>query len=110
MLLDLFLPIGALRSLLGYISYMDVALIVLLYSVTWFLMMSFCFLHEQITIIRRGITPFELDNYINVINTSTMEQKIQGVFGKKWWLNFLFPLQCVLLQTDNGISWTHVKA
>jgi hypothetical protein len=109
MLLDLFLPIGVLRSLLGYISYMDVALIMLLYSVTWFLVTSLFFFQEQITIIRKGMTSFELDNNMNVINTNAMEQKIRGVLGKNWWLNFLLPVHLLLPETDSGISWENVE-
>ncbi|KAK2158257.1 hypothetical protein LSH36_174g08027 [Paralvinella palmiformis] len=106
---DLVLPVAVFRAMLGYVSYADVVLVALLYSVTWFLMTSLGFLYEQCRIISRGITSFELDNNMKVVNTCSLSQNISAVFGDKWWLNFIFPACRLFPEMENGVTWRHVK-
>ena len=47
---------------------------------------------------------------MKVINTGKMEDKIKGVFGSNWMLNFLIPVNLLFPETDNGVLWKEISA
>ena len=106
---DVFLPVTFIRFSMGYIYFIDLVFLCLLYSVTWFCLTSVAFFREQIKLLRSGITSFEYDNGIKISNAATVRRNIEGVFGKLWLWNFLIPMSFLYSQTDNGVEWPDIK-
>jgi len=63
---DLLIPVTAIRVLSGAVAPLDGAMVVLFYSLGWFLVASVRFAGEQWRVLRLGLTSFELDNHIKV--------------------------------------------
>lgn len=108
-LLDLFLPATLTRWCLGCVSGFDTLMVCLLYSLIWFCFTSFGFFLEQLRLVASGVTSFEIDNKIKIVNTNSKIDNIRGVFGKKWLLNFVFPLHTLYRQRDDGVHWNNIK-
>ena len=103
------LPATVIRCFCGWISGLDTLMMALFYSLVWFCVTSIGFCVEQFKVIRKGVTTFEEDNNIKVTNINSLEDNLRGVFGDKWWLNFLVPLHVIYPPSDDGIVWTNVK-
>ena len=84
-------------------------MIILMYSLVWFMGTALGFLIEQIKIIKKGVTSFEEDNNIKITNTRTPSDNLKGVMGERWWLNFLFPMHLFYPALDDGIRWKNIK-
>ena len=106
---DIFLPLTVIRWFLGYISLLDTILVAVFYSLVWFYITALGFLAEQTRIIRKGVTSFEEENHIKVTNFNSLSENLEGVFGKRWFLNFIFPLHVVYPTQDNGVTWANIK-
>lgn len=63
---DLLLPVTAIRVLSGAVSLLDGAMVLIFYSLGWFLVASVRFSVEQWRVVRLGVTSFELDQHIKV--------------------------------------------
>jgi len=63
---DLLLPVTGVRLLAGTLSLLDALMVVIFYSLAWFLVASVRFAFEQWRVVRLGVTSFELDHHIKV--------------------------------------------
>ncbi len=106
---DLLLPITAINWLLGKMALLDFFFVCLMYSVTWFLVISFGFCVCQLGAIKRGLTSFEADTNIKVTSTASAWQNFRDVFGNYWALNFLLPVHWLFPPHEDGVTWSHIK-
>ena len=67
---DLLLPVTAVRVLTTTVSLLDGAMVLIFYSLGWFLVASVRFASEQWRVVRLGVTSFELDHHIKVSSQS----------------------------------------
>ena len=63
---DLLLPVTAVRVLSGAVTLLDGVMVIIFYSLGWFLVASVRFAVEQWRVVRQGVTSFELDHHIKV--------------------------------------------
>jgi len=106
---DLFLPVTSVRCWLGYASVLDTLLLFVFYSLLWFFVTTVGLLAEQWRVIRKGVTAFEEDNNMKVINRRMRADNIRGVFGQNWWANFIIPLHWMFETGDDGIEWDGIS-
>lgn len=101
---QLFLPTVIIRWLRGDgTPSLNVAMVSLLYSVICFFIFSLSSFIQQMTCALCGQTAFELQNNIKVVKTDC-HNNLNGVFGKKWWINFIFPAHFLYECSDDGIN------
>ncbi|XP_060084311.1 uncharacterized protein LOC132563589 [Ylistrum balloti] len=67
------------------------------------------YFNSQITIIPQGKTLHELAKFIPIRNLNSFNRNFRSVFGDFWILNFLFPMQLIFPQTDDGRTWEGIK-
>ena len=107
--IDLFLPATVTRWFIGCTTGFDTLMVCLLYSLVWFCFTSLGFFIEQARLVTSGVTSFEIDNRIKIVNTNSINDNIRGVFGKKWLLNFIFPAHTLYKERDDGVHWNNIK-
>jgi len=105
---DLLLPLTAVRFLLGYISVLDTIMVVVLYSLVWFYLTLVILIMQQWKLVKRGMTAFEKENGMKVVNRRDLMENVRGVFGRYWALNFVVPLHWWFPATDDGLDWSHI--
>ena len=108
-MIDLFLPVTVIRWFMGCITGCDTFMVGLLYSLIWFCFTSLGFFIEQFRLVTNGITSFEIDNRIKIVNTNRVRDNIKGVFGNNWMINFIIPVHTVYKQKDDGVHWNNIK-
>ena len=109
--LDFFGPIAVIRYVLGYAEHMSFHMLIMMFQLIiqlFFAFAGFMYFASQITIITQGITLYELAKKVPVRNTNSINENFKSVFGDFWALNFLFPMQLILRQHDDGCSWEGV--
>lgn len=109
---ELFLPWTAFSYLLGWSKKYTLAIIFQMWSLSFFILLSASFLHEQISCIEAGLTSYELENpaHVTIKECKSRRERYACVFGRRFtWLNFIIPMHFISEPTDDGIVWTSVK-
>ncbi|XP_069108416.1 uncharacterized protein [Argopecten irradians] len=70
---------------------------------------GFVYFNSQLAIISKGKTLYELTKFIPVRNFNSINRNFRSVFGDFWALNFLFPMQLLFRQRDDGKTWEGIK-
>ena len=66
---------------------------------------GFVYFTGQMSIIAQGKTLYEISKGIPVTCHNNINTNFRSVFGDFWALNFLFPMQIIFKQRDDGMSW-----
>lgn len=64
---------------------------------------------SQMLIISQGKTLYELTKEVPVKSSNSVNSNYVSVFGNFWGLNFIFPMQILFQQKDDGVKWEGVK-
>lgn len=100
---DYFLPVTVIRYLLGYLETVYIlVLVIVMYSVAWFFILSFFFFIEHLQLVQQGLTTFEYDNGMKSKNMDLIS-RLKGCMGEYWFLNFLIPMNLLGEPLDNGM-------
>ncbi|KAL4225548.1 Zinc finger DHHC-type containing 22 [Mactra antiquata] len=108
--MDLFYPITMIRGILGFIYYRDFALIILGWMLLGYMIFSAVTLYQTYKWITSGKTSFEIYNKIDLYDTRDLSGKLLAVYGKHWWLNFIFPAHFLFQPLDDPIRWPTFKS
>ncbi|XP_052798311.1 uncharacterized protein LOC128230241 [Mya arenaria] len=107
--LDMIYPITLVRGLLGYLSLLHFCLIFLGWMLLIYLCVSIASLIKLYKLVLSGLTKYEYENNIKIVDTKDTTGKLEAVFGKIWWLNFLFPLHRVFEPIDDPLYWQSME-
>ncbi|XP_067654409.1 putative ZDHHC-type palmitoyltransferase 8 [Haliotis asinina] len=107
--IDLVPPVSLVRALLGYQHYLISFLTFLGWSLTYFVVLSGTHLVDSFSILLTSQTTFEHANDIDVTDFRTNQERIRGVFGDNWLLNFIFPCHRLFKQTDDPVLWSSIS-
>ncbi|CAH1781681.1 unnamed protein product [Owenia fusiformis] len=108
-LYDIFLPQLFVDWVVGNTEFYQVIIFFLIYSIVFFWVTSFKFLHDQYSQVMAGVTSFEKDNKIKIQNTNSFKEELESIFGPFWYLNFIVPLHLLFPLKDNGKDWPNIK-
>ena len=107
---DFFLPITVYRTLWSDKIPLHIGIMILhLHLECLFGFLGFFYFVSQMLIIAQGKTLHELAKEVPVKNFNSVNSNFVSVFGNFWALNFIFPMQILFPQTDDGIKWEGVK-
>ncbi|XP_046327072.2 uncharacterized protein LOC124111418 [Haliotis rufescens] len=106
---DLIPPVSLVRALFGYQHYMISFLTFLGWSLTYFVVLSGTHLVDSFSILLTSQTTFEQANDINVTDFRTNLERIRGVFGDNWVLNFIFPCHRMFKPADDPVLWSSIR-
>ncbi|XP_041371917.1 palmitoyltransferase ZDHHC20-A-like [Gigantopelta aegis] len=110
--MDFFVPVTALRCLLGYTSPKMTLYIAVTSFLIYFFIISSNFFIEHMELISAGKTTFEVDRVserLQIKDTRSFFDKLKGVFGRNPLLNVIFPVHFVFPPLDDPIEWPCVK-
>ena len=111
-IIDFFVPVTALRCLLGYTTPKMTLYIAVTSFLVYFFIISSNFLIEHMELISAGKTTFEVtrvNDRLQIKDTRSFYDKVKGVFGKRPLLNVIFPVHFIFPPLDNPVEWPHVK-
>ncbi|XP_060079435.1 palmitoyltransferase ZDHHC15-like [Ylistrum balloti] len=109
---DFIPPIALYRWLFGTVDAMSLHVCVMIlhvYLEFMFGVIGFFYFNSQIAIIAKGKTLYELTKSVPVRNFNSINRNFRSVFGDFWVLNFLFPMQVIFRQRDDGKTWEGIK-
>lgn len=107
---DFFLPVTVYRTLWSDKIPLHIGIMILhLHLECMFGFLGFFYFISQMLIIAQGKTLHELAKEVPVKNFNSVNSNFVSVFGNFWALNFIFPMQILFPQTDDGIKWEGVK-
>ncbi|XP_048730192.2 uncharacterized protein LOC125647529 isoform X1 [Ostrea edulis] len=106
---DFFLPITMYRTVFGDIPLHIGLMIYHLHVELLFGALGFFYFTSQMLIIAQGKTLYELAKDVPIRNSNTVNSNFVSVFGNFWGFNFIFPMQILFRQKDNGTKWDGVK-
>ena len=108
---DIILPVTIVRVVFGYIHWLNLVLVSLIYSLIFFIPLTFSFLQEIVVWVKDGTTRFEKTLKLKVYDTRSLSEKIRSVFGYYWALDFLFPFMHFIYEPiEDPINWPYIKA
>jgi len=106
---DLFYPVTIVRTILGYLSFLHCCLILLGWMLLIYLITSIFSLLKLYRLIMTGLTKYETENHMRLVDTRSKKAKLAAVFGDHWWANFLIPLHSVFEPVDDPFNWPSIK-
>lgn len=106
---DLFYPIAVIRGMFGYVTFVDMILIVLGWMLLGYLIFSVFTLQNVFRLITTGMTTFEVVNHIDVEDVRDVKGCLRAVYGRYWACNYIFPLHFFYDPIDNPFTWPYLK-
>lgn len=109
---DFIPPVAGYRWMFGTVEGLSLhinLMITQLYLEFLFGFFGFIYFTSQITIISQGITLYELAKFVPIRSLNSVNTNFRSVFGDFWALNFLFPMQLIFRQREDGIVWEGIK-
>ena len=109
---DVFAPFCLARWLLGYVSGMICFCVVVQTLLLYFIVLTSGFAYEHISLIRKGLTSFEVSSLkktIELRDTRGLAGRFRAVLGRYWLLNLLFPLHWLLEAEEDPENWPSIK-
>ncbi|CAH1781678.1 unnamed protein product [Owenia fusiformis] len=107
--MDIFLPATFVRWCMGYTAFYQVILYFVVYSLAFFMMLSFRYIIFQLRFIRKGITSFEYECKIKIKNANSFYEELISVFGDHGYMNFIFPCHDIFPLRQDALDWPNIK-
>lgn len=108
--LDYCLPLTMIRYVTGYMkSFYVVILMIVMYSVTWFFILSTFFFFEHLALVRSGLTTFEYEQGMKHVPESFV-MRLQACLGEHWLVNFFIPLSVIEQPLEDGMTLGSYKS
>ncbi|XP_069132421.1 uncharacterized protein [Argopecten irradians] len=107
--IDILPFVAFVRWIFGYSNF-QVGIIVLgLWSLFLFLILSTAMAKESYECISKGKTSFEVSNDVPIRDSRSQSDKIRAIFGKYWVLNFLLPMHWVFEPEVDPVYWPTIN-
>lgn len=107
---DFFLPLTVYRTLWHSSIPLHIGLMIYhLHMEFLFGALGTFYFISQMLIISQGKTVYELTKEVPVKSSNSVNSNYVSVFGNFWGLNFIFPMQILFRQKDDGLKWEGVK-
>ena len=104
-----FFPINLISTLSGQLPVSYLHLIFMVWSLIFLFFVSLGMFCVHLFCTLRGLTKFEFDNRIQIINTLSMFARLQAVMGRNWGLAVLLPGYINGPPLEDGIKWPRIK-
>ena len=106
---DYLLPITVIRYITGHITSLYLVILMLvMYSVIWFFILSTYFFMEHLALVRAGLTTFEYEQGMKSTPDSFVS-RMQACLGHHWLVNFFIPLNIFEQPLEDGMTVVNVK-
>lgn len=102
-------PINVVSTLSGQLPILYLHLIFMVWSLIFLFFVSLGMFSFHLFCALRGLTKFEYDNRIKIVNTQPMFARLRAVMGKNWGLAVLFPGYINGPLLEDGIKWPRIK-
>ena len=104
-----FFPINLISVLSGQLPFWCLHLIFMVWSLIFLFFISLGMFCVHLFCTLRGLTKFEYDNQIKIVNTRPMFARLQAVMGRNWGLAVLLPGYINGPPLEDGIKWPRVR-
>ncbi|GFR65938.1 palmitoyltransferase [Elysia marginata] len=104
-----FFPLNLISTLSGQLPVPYLHLIFMVWSLIFLFFISLGMFSFHLFCTLRGLTKFEYDNQIKIVNTQPMFSRLQAVMGRNWGLAVLLPGYLNGPPLEDGIKWPRIK-
>ncbi|GFO05957.1 palmitoyltransferase [Plakobranchus ocellatus] len=102
-------PINLISTLSGQFPVIYLHLVFMMWSLIFLFIISLGMFTVHLFCTLRGITKFEYDNRIKIVNTQSMFARLRAVMGRNWGLAVILPGYINGPPLEDGIKWPYIK-
>ncbi|GFO05958.1 palmitoyltransferase [Plakobranchus ocellatus] len=102
-------PVNVARAVLGYLPLAYLHLTSVSLGVIVLLVFSVFMLVAHMNLVLRGVTSFEFDAKVKIIDTRSLTGRMRAVMGKNWGISLLLPGYTLSAPLDDPVYWPDIK-
>lgn len=109
---DFLFPIAIIRYFGGFLPFHIVLSMVTLTLTIYFWFLTASLLHTHCRLICLGLTSFEkssLKSSLEIKDIRRISKKLRAVFGRYWFINFIFPLHFLTEPEEDPVHWPEIR-